>query len=140
MANKHHKLRHLIHVDPIAAGKEILRAVREAKGNKGAAADILGCRHGTMLSWIEKAGVGDAVEKLVAELKEKGICVQASSGREGPRAFEVVDRKTGLPIGRGGFTTMEAASAKAAENPKRWRAQKKPSPAERQARSRKKAA
>lgn len=127
MANQHHALRHLIHVDAKAAGVQILRAIEKARGNKGAAAELLGCSHGTMLLWIKQIGIGEEIEELIEDLKARGLYVQLRGSPSGKRVFEVVYKKTGQPIGRGGFSTMEAAEAKAAENPKQWRAQRKPS-------------
>ena len=136
MANVHHALRHLIHVDAAKAGAQILRAVDEAGGHKSNAAKILGCTHGTLLAWIKKCGLEAQVDKVVEKAKAEGRFVVEVGHTSGPRKYEVVDRKTGIPIGPGGFVTMASAQAKAAENPKQWRAQKKPSAKARQARSR----
>lgn len=112
MSNKSHVLRHLIHVDPKAAGDQILKAIWDAQCHKGNAAKALGCRHGTMLKWIAKLGIEERVEQLIERAKKSGHYGVSRGSPNGWRPFEVVDA-AGARVGT--YGSKEAADARASE-------------------------
>lgn len=58
----------LIHTDPEAAKREILRALHEAQGDRAAAARALGqATPRSLYRWIERLGMWAEVDALVAE-------------------------------------------------------------------------
>jgi hypothetical protein len=103
MANLH-KIRHLWHLEPETAKKMVLDAIKKAKGRKAEAAQILECKHGTMLAWIHEFGIEAEVEAIVEQLRAKGVAPQ------GPREWEVVDRN-GERLGT--YATLDNAQERA---------------------------
>ena len=74
MARINYKLTHLIYVDPDAAKKELLEALRAEKMHMGKTAASIGCTHGTLLGWIEKLDtLGKNMTDAVLKLKVKAL-------------------------------------------------------------------
>jgi DNA-binding NtrC family response regulator len=70
--NKHHDITHLIHIDPKAAGKRILAALKEEGMHKGNAAKRIGCAHSTLLVWIKQLELIEEIEKMTQTAVTKG--------------------------------------------------------------------
>jgi len=71
----------LIRYKTSEAEARILGAIREAGGHKGRAATILGCRHGTLIAWINALKIGPTVESLIEKGKREGWYDVSSGGR-----------------------------------------------------------
>lgn len=72
MARVDYPITHLIHIDPTKARKQILDALREQKMHMANVAKAFGCTHGTLLTWVKKLDLREAIDDLRETAKAKG--------------------------------------------------------------------
>lgn len=73
--------------DPARARAVILDAFRRALGFQGRAATLLGVHEGTLIRWISKLGMREAIKKTVDEAKAAGRVDPRGRGATGrPRS------------------------------------------------------
>lgn len=57
----------LIHAEPDKARAQILDAIRQTKGDRKAAADVLGTTHRSLYRFIERLKLWDAIDRMIEE-------------------------------------------------------------------------
>ncbi len=67
-----HEMGYLIRFDPAEAKKRILEALRLEGVHKGNASTRLGCRHGTLIRWIEQLKLAPAIATMTARAVREG--------------------------------------------------------------------
>lgn len=72
MSYVNHDINAMIFLNQESAKKRILDVLKKTKMHKGEAAKELGCSHATLLRWIARLQLDEAIDKLQARAHEKG--------------------------------------------------------------------
>lgn len=81
MAFADHEMTHLIQVSPGKAREKIKRVLKSQGAHMANTAKVFGCTHGTLLRWIERLDMKQAVADLVDLAKAEGWHQTGNKGR-----------------------------------------------------------
>lgn len=85
MSYSNHEINVLIFLDPEAAKKKILNALKKAGMRKGDAAVLLKCSHATLIRWIDRLELQVKIEELQEVAKSEGWIYERRPGSGRPK-------------------------------------------------------